>query len=115
MTVKPTKLKIVLERTTGKKIAPANPSPRATASQPNGNVLVLGDDGLFHVVDRAMWQAAPVVDTNDPSYPILTELAENGVFLADLPDGIGAGIGEFCTFVNVQAIIKPSSSGGSRA
>jgi hypothetical protein len=84
-------------------------------SQPNGNILVLGDDGLFHVIDRALWQSAPVVDTSDSSYPTLELLASNGVYLADLPDGFGGNIGEICTLINLQAIIAPSGSGAGGA
>ncbi len=85
--------------------ARANPKRRADGSPPNGNIIVLGDDGLFHVVSRDTWTAAPVVSPDDPSYPTLVVLANNGVYLANLPDGIGGGIGEICTLVNVQSII----------
>jgi hypothetical protein len=93
----------------------ANPVKSTNPAQPNGNIIVLGDDGLFHVVSRATWTAAPVVSTTDASYPTLALLANNGVYLADLPDGIGGGIGEVCTLVNVQAIIAPAAAGNIAA
>lgn len=95
----------------GKPTVSANPVQSLDPTQPNGNIIVLGDDGLFHVVSRATWTAAPVVSQTDASYPTLALLANNGVYLADLPDGIGGGIGEVCTLVNVQAIIDPAAGG----
>jgi hypothetical protein len=107
MSIKPT----LLPLPAGHPTAPGNPVKSANPAQPNGNIIVLGDDGLFHVVSRATWTAAPVVSPTDASYPTLALLANNGVYLADLPDGIGGGIGEVCTLVNVQAIIDPPPPG----
>jgi hypothetical protein len=82
------------------------PLRQANTGSGNGNVLVLGDDGQFHIVSREMWKSAPSVPADDPSLPTLNQLANCGVYLAELPDSTGGGIGEFCTFVNLAYIIQ---------
>lgn len=78
----------------------------ANAGSGNGNVLLLGDDNKFHMVSRDMWTAAPVIPDDDPSLPTLNELAACGVYLAELPESIGGGIGQFCTLVNLGYILQ---------
>jgi hypothetical protein len=84
------------------KAAKAAPDPN---NNPAKNVVILGDDGLFHLISNDEWLKAPVVDPKtDPGYPTLETLSKDGTYLAYLPTA--TPIGTVCTLVNLQSILK---------
>jgi hypothetical protein len=90
---------------------PRKPAPPAhVAADPGGtpkeNVIILGDDGKFYLVTKAVWSAQPTIPTTDPGYGALVTLEKNGVYLSYLPSAGGGGVGSVCTLVNLQSILK---------
>ncbi len=81
---------------------------------PHYTVILIADDGTPYKLTKEAWMKA---GTKLPAAGggIVDQLREFGVYLSYIPPEIAVGIGEVCTVVNLQAILKNNTNGASSA
>jgi hypothetical protein len=73
---------------------------------PNFTVILVAEDGKFYRLTREKWEVESNLLADAAGQGIVKQLTEFGAYLSFVPPEIAVGIGEVCTVVNLQAILK---------
>ena len=73
---------------------------------PHYTVILIADDGTPYKLTKEAWMKAGTRLPDAAGSGIVNQLREFGVYLSYIPPEIAVGIGEVCTVVNLQAILK---------
>ncbi|MFO7178084.1 MAG: hypothetical protein DIU78_005210 [Pseudomonadota bacterium] len=89
-------------------------------ADPNYTLVVIADDGKVYKLTREVWENKDYLMKSDgpeaaAGLGIINQLKEFGSYLTFIPPDLAVGIGQICTVVNLQAILKnnvaPKASG----
>jgi hypothetical protein len=77
---------------------------------PNYTVILVAENGKIYRLTRETWEIESNLLADAGGQGIIKQLTEFGAYLSFVPPEIAVGIGEVCTVVNLQALLKNNVS-----
>lgn len=79
-------------------------------ADPRYTLIIVGDDGKMYKLTKEIWSRHEM--TQPVAMGLAQQLKQFGTYLAYIPTDLAVGVGNFCTLINLDAILRNNPGGG---